>query len=75
MGDGLDFIAMRAEQNKDGVVRIMTNCVVEMNRQQGYAAGMPVPQIEMLIEQSIPELNRVNRLVLEELIKHGVARV
>lgn len=60
--------------NKDQVVRLMTDFINEMNRNAGYSSGMPIQQVEEFISSATPELTRVNGLLYDLLVEHGLIR-
>lgn len=52
----------------------MTEFINEMNRSAGYGSGMPIQQIEEFISSATPELSRVNGLLYDLLVEHGLIR-
>jgi hypothetical protein len=60
--------------DKDQTVRLMTDYINEMNRNMAYTSGMPIQQIEEFISSSTPELLRVNGLLYDLLVEHGLIR-
>lgn len=56
------------------VIELMTKEIQEMNRKLMIQHNMPNEQQEQYIKQSGDELNRVNGMLFDLLVKHGVIR-
>jgi hypothetical protein len=57
---------------REEVINIMTNAINEMNREIAINFLMPSADIEQMLAQSTPELNRVNGMLYDLLKEHGV---
>lgn len=60
--------------NREDVVKLMTDYVENMNREIATSHGMDPNQLEMLINQARPDLNRVNGELFDHLVERGVIR-
>lgn len=61
-----------AQLYKSEVVKIMTDTIVDMNRQMGLQQGVPRDQIEKMIDDSFTQLTMVNGLLYDKLKEIGV---
>ena len=61
-----------AQLFKSEVVQIMTDTIVEMNRQMGIQQGVPSEQVQKMIDDSYTQLMMVNGLLYDKLKEIGV---
>jgi uncharacterized protein YqfB (UPF0267 family) len=57
---------------KDEIIAVMTDTINKMNREQAWQNGVPSDQVEQVISQMQPELNRVNGIVYDKLAELGL---
>jgi|Laugrespbdmm15sn_2_1035079.scaffolds.fasta_scaffold197893_2 hypothetical protein len=60
--------------NREDVVNLMTDYIENMNRNLATSHGMDPNQVEMVINQARPDLNRVNGELFDHLVERGVIR-
>lgn len=58
--------------SKEEVVELMTDHIVNMNREAALQQGIDPRQAEMLIETMLPQLNMVNEQLYDLLVENGV---
>lgn len=61
-----------AQLFKSEVVQIMTDTIVDMNRQMGAQQGVPSDQVQKMIDDSYTQLMLVNGLLYDKLKEIGV---
>jgi hypothetical protein len=58
--------------NKTEVVELMTAYIENMNREMAISHGMDSTQIEIVLNQAKPDLQRVNGQLFDLLVERGV---
>jgi len=61
-----------AQLFKSEVVQIMTDTIVDMNRQMGAQQNVPSEQVQKMIDESYTQLMMVNGLLYDKLKEIGV---
>jgi|LauGreDrversion4_2_1035121.scaffolds.fasta_scaffold2544866_2 hypothetical protein len=56
---------------REQAVELMTEFIMDMNRQRAVASGMPLDQVEPALSGMVPELNHVNGLIYDVLVQSG----
>jgi hypothetical protein len=56
------------------VIDLMTKEIQDMNKLEMEKYNMPYEQQKLYLEQSLPELDRVNGMLYDMLVKNGVIR-
>lgn len=59
---------------RDEVVKIMTDTINNMNRERAYEMMVPSEEVERALSNATPELMRVNALLYDLLVEHGVIK-
>jgi hypothetical protein len=57
---------------REEAIDIMSNVVLDMNREMGQQQGIPEQQIDNTLAQMKTELDRVNGMLFDALYEHGV---
>ena len=57
--------------NREQAVELMTEFIMDMNRQKAFAMGMPLDQVEPALLAMANELNHVNGLIYDVLVQSG----
>jgi hypothetical protein len=60
-------VSMRKEQ----AVELMTKAINDMNTEKAEEHGVPANEIQQMVWQATPELNRVNGLLFDVLFENG----
>lgn len=63
---------VRIVMNKDEVIELMTEFLINMNRNQAVAMGMPLDEIENTVKMMEREFDRVNGLLYDLLAEYNV---
>lgn len=56
---------------REQAVELMTEFIMDMNRQKALAMGMPLDQVEPALSAMSPELTYVNGLIYDVLVQSG----
>ncbi len=57
---------------RDEVVELMTKTIEDMNREIAASQFVPSEQVDSILEQTRPELMRVNGLLYDTLVDNGI---
>lgn len=57
---------------REEAIDVMSNVVLDMNRQLGEQQGIPQQQIDLTLSSMKEELDRVNGMLFDALYEHGV---
>lgn len=60
------------EMYRDEVVELMTKTIEDMNREIAASQFVPSEQVDSILEQTRPELMRVNGLLYDTLVDNGI---
>ena len=62
----------RNKMRREEAIDVMSNVVLDMNRQLGEQQGIPQQQIDLTLSSMKEELDRVNGMLFDALYEHGV---
>lgn len=57
---------------REEAIDVMSNVVLDMNRQLGEQQGIPQQQIDITLSAMKEELDKVNGMLFDALYEHGV---
>lgn len=57
---------------REDAINVMTNVVLDMNKEMGTQQGIPQQQIDNTLAQMKPELDKVNGMLFDALYEHGI---
>lgn len=56
---------------KEEAVTLMTKAINDMNAEKAEEHGVPAAEVQQMIWQATPELNRVNGMLFDVLYENG----